>query len=110
MSNERRRMTGLVTRLSSEKTVTVKVDRDYRHPLYGKVVRTSRSYLVHDEVGCQPGDKVLIVESRPISKRKHFMIQEVLSHVSDTEVAVVMDELIDEAEMLKEIPAGEDEA
>jgi small subunit ribosomal protein S17 len=110
MTNQRRRMTGVVTRLSSEKTVTVKVDRDYRHPLYGKVVRTSKSYLVHDEMGCRQGDKVLIVESRPISKRKRFVIQEVLSHVSETEAAAEVEELIDETDVLEQAAEGEGEA
>ncbi len=110
MTNQRRRMTGVVTRLSSAKTVTVKVDRDYRHPLYGKVVRTSKRYLVHDEIGCRQGDKVLIVESRPISKRKRFVVQEVLSHVSELELAAEVGELIDEAKLLKETAEGESEA
>jgi small subunit ribosomal protein S17 len=110
MTNQRRRMTGVVTRLSSEKTVTVKVDRDYRHPLYGKVVRTSKSYLVHDEMGCRQGDKVLIVESRPISKRKRFVIQEVLARVSETEAAAEVEELIDETDVLEQAAEGEGEA
>lgn len=102
MTNQRRRLTGVVTRLSTEKTVTVKVDRDFRHPLYEKVVRTSKSYLVHDEIGCQPGDKVVIVESKPISKRKRFVIQEVLRKVSQVEVAASQGELIDETVVLDE--------
>jgi small subunit ribosomal protein S17 len=102
MTNQRRRLTGVVTRLSTEKTVTVQVDRDFRHPLYEKVVRTSKHYLVHDEIGCQPGDKVVIVESKPISKRKRFVIQEVLRKVSQVEVAASQGELIDETVVLDE--------
>jgi small subunit ribosomal protein S17 len=102
MTNERRRLTGVVTRLSTEKTVTVQVDRDFRHPLYEKVVRSSKRYLVHDDLGCQPGDTVVIVESRPISKRKRFVIQEVLRKVSEEEVAASRGELIDETAVLDE--------
>ena len=58
----------MVTRAKMHKTVMVRVDRSYRHPLYGKVVHRSRKYLAHDELGCQPGDMVQIVESRPISQ------------------------------------------
>jgi small subunit ribosomal protein S17 len=102
MTNQRRRLTGVVTRLSTEKTVRVKVDRDFRHPLYEKVVRTSKQYLVHDEMGCQPGDKVVIVESKPISKRKRFVIQEILRRVSDIDVAASQGELIDESAVLED--------
>jgi small subunit ribosomal protein S17 len=102
MTNNRRRLTGVVTHLSTEKTVTVQVDRDFRHPLYEKVVRSSKRYLVHDELGCQPGDKVVIVESKPISKRKRFVVQQVLRKVSEAEVAASQGELIDEAALLAE--------
>jgi small subunit ribosomal protein S17 len=107
MTNERRRLTGVVTRLSTEKTVTVQVARDYRHPLYEKVVRSSKRYLVHDEIGCQPGDRVVIVESRPMSKRKRFVVQEILRKVSDAEVAASQGELIDEAALLDEVEEAE---
>ncbi|MCZ6531075.1 MAG: 30S ribosomal protein S17 [Chloroflexi bacterium] len=78
MSNNRRRLTGRVVRSKMQNTVTVKVDRTFRHPLYQKVLRASKKYLVHDEFGAQPGDRVRIVESRPISKRKRWVIEEVL--------------------------------
>lgn len=101
MSNNRRRLTGVVTKTAMQKTVTVRVDRDFRHPLYGKVVRTHKSYLVHDELGCQRGDRVVIVESRPISKRKRFVIQEVLRKASEAEVAASRGELVNEAAVLQ---------
>lgn len=101
MSNNRRRLTGVVTKAAMQKTVTVRVDRDYRHPLYGKVVRTHKSYLVHDELGCQQGDRVVIVESRPISKRKRFVVQEVLHKATEAEVAASHGELVDEAAVLE---------
>ena len=78
MSNTRRRLTGRVVRFKTQNTVTVKVDRTFRHPLYQKVMRVSKKFLVHDELGTQPGDRVRIVESRPISKRKRWVVEEVL--------------------------------
>jgi small subunit ribosomal protein S17 len=86
MSNRRRRLTGVVTGTKMMKTVTVRVDRSYRHPLYGKVVRTSKSFLVHDEIGCRLGDRVQIVESRPISKQKRWAVEVVLAKASETEI------------------------
>lgn len=88
MSNTRRRLDGVVTKAKMEKTVTVRVDRSHRHPLYGKVVRSNKHYLVHDEIGCQPGDQVQIVESRPISKRKRWVVEKILRKVTDAEASV----------------------
>lgn len=78
MSNKRRRLTGRVVQSKMQKTVTVRVDRTFRHPLYQKVLRGSKKYLVHDEFGTQPGDRVRIVESRPLSKRKRWVVEEIL--------------------------------
>jgi small subunit ribosomal protein S17 len=86
MKNTRRRLTGVVTRTNSEKTVTVQVDRTSRHRLYGKVLRSSKNYLVHDEIGCRLGDEVLMVESRPISKRKRWVVEEILRRQTELEV------------------------
>jgi small subunit ribosomal protein S17 len=93
MSNARRRMTGVVVRAVLDRTVTVRVDRNYRHPLYGKVMRASKKYLVHDEKGCRPGDVVRIVESRPISKRKRWAVEEILRQAGEAKAAVVGEEL-----------------
>ena len=97
MSNNRRRLTGVVTRANMPKTVMVEVSRDHRHPLYEKVLRSSKKYLVHDEIGCRPGDEVIIVESKPISKRKRFVIQEIITKVTDAEVKAEREELVEEA-------------
>lgn len=95
-TNNRRRLEGTVSSANMMKTVKVRVDRSYRHPLYGKVVRSHKNYLVHDEIGCQPGDVVCIVESRPISKRKRWVVQEVLRRASREVLAAERDVLIDE--------------
>jgi small subunit ribosomal protein S17 len=100
------------------KTVKVRVNRSYRHPLYGKVIRTHKNYLVHDEIGCQPGDIVCIVESRPISKNKRWVVQEILRRTSEAELAAereviieepIIGEPIDEAEAVEEPEAVLDE-
>ncbi len=78
MTNNRKRLTGKVVRLSSTNTVMVRVDRTFRHQLYQKVLRSNKKYMVHDEQGVSVGDQVRIVESRPISKRKRWVIEEVI--------------------------------
>jgi small subunit ribosomal protein S17 len=78
MSNTRRRLVGEVVAARMQKTVTVRVDRSFRHPVYEKVLRRSKHYLAHDELGVQPGDLVRIVESRPFSKSVHWAVEVVL--------------------------------
>ncbi|MGD8814563.1 MAG: 30S ribosomal protein S17 [Anaerolineales bacterium] len=103
MTKTRRRLSGVVTKTKMQKTVTVQVDRSYRHPLYHKVMRERKNYLVHDEIGCHPGDKVLIVESRPLSKRKRWVVQSILQKASEAEIKA-------EAQEIEEMPELEDEA
>ena len=68
-------MQGRVTSDKAEKTVTVDVERRFKHPLYGKVVTRSKKYLCHDEKNeFGVGDVVEITSSRPISRRKHFVV------------------------------------
>lgn len=76
--NSRRRLIGTVTGNKMQKTVVVEVSRTYRHPLYHKVVRSSKMYKAHDELGCNIGDKVQIVESKPISKTKRWVVEEIV--------------------------------
>lgn len=78
MSNERRRLEGVVTSNKMTKTVIVEISRTFRHPLYGKVIHDKKRVKVHDELGCQNGDHVRIVESRPLSKEKHWAVEAVL--------------------------------
>jgi small subunit ribosomal protein S17 len=96
MSNKRRRLTGVVTKAKLDKTVTVRVDRSYRHPVYGKVIRTNKKYLTHDELGCQLGDQVRIVESRPISKKKRWVVESILRRASEVELTAQSEELAEE--------------
>jgi small subunit ribosomal protein S17 len=76
--NTRRRLTGFVASDKMQKTVIVQVDRTYRHPLYKKVVHSHKRLMAHDELGCKVGDFVRIVESRPISRHKRWVVEEIL--------------------------------
>jgi small subunit ribosomal protein S17 len=78
--NNRRRITGFVTSNVMQKTVVVEISRTYRHPLYKKVVNSRKRVMAHDELGCQVGDQVQIVESRPISKNKCWVVEQIIRH------------------------------
>jgi len=65
-----------------DKSITVAVERTYRHPVYKKVVRRTKRVLAHDESNqCQVGDVVRIVESKPLSRRKRWRLQSIVSKV-----------------------------
>jgi small subunit ribosomal protein S17 len=81
--NNRRRITGYVTSNAMEKTVVVEISRSFRHPLYKKVIHSRKRLMVHDELGCQVGDHVQIVESRPISKNKHWVVEQIIRRSVD---------------------------
>lgn len=66
--------TGRVIAKTNEKTARVSVERVIQHPLYGKRLKRSKTYQVHDEVGVNVGDVVKFVASRPISKSKRWKI------------------------------------
>jgi small subunit ribosomal protein S17 len=78
--NNRRRLIGVVTSNRMQKTVVVEVGRTYRHPLYNKVVHSRKHMMAHDELGCKIGDQVQIVESRPLSRNKHWVVEQILRH------------------------------
>jgi small subunit ribosomal protein S17 len=78
--NNRRRITGFVTSNAMQKTVVVEISRTYRHPLYQKVVNSRKRVMAHDELGCQVGDQVQIVESRPISKNVCWVVEQIVRH------------------------------
>ncbi len=81
MLNKRRQQKiGMVSSNKMQKTIVVTVDRKIMHPLYKKVIRKSKRFLVHDERGeCQPGDMVRIEETRPLSRRKRWRVVQVIS-------------------------------
>jgi small subunit ribosomal protein S17 len=76
--NNRRRLVGTVVSNNMQKTAVVEVERVFRHPLYRKVVRSAKTFKAHDEIGANPGDKVRIVESKPISRTKRWVVEEIL--------------------------------
>jgi small subunit ribosomal protein S17 len=78
--NTRRRMIGVVTSDKMQKTVVVEIERTFRHRLYKKVVHARQRVMAHDELGCQIGDHVQIVESRPLSRHKHWVVETILRH------------------------------
>ena len=86
--NNRRRITGFVTSNAMQKTVVVEISRTYRHPLYKKVVNSRKRVMAHDELGCQVGDQVQIVESRPISKNVCWVVEQIMRHSVGGEEAV----------------------
>ena len=74
--------TGTVTSDKMDKSITVAVERTYQHPVYKKVVRRTKRVLAHDESNqCQVGDVVRIVESKPLSRRKRWRLQSIVSKV-----------------------------
>ena len=76
--NNRRRLIGTVKSNKMDKTVKVVVSSTNRHPLYRKVVRSTSTFVAHDELGCNVGDKVRIVECAPISRTKRFVVEEII--------------------------------
>ncbi len=77
--------TGVVSGKNMKKTVSVIVERQIRHPLYKKIVREKKKFLVHDEYEkCKIGDTVKIVQTRPMSKLKRWRVLEIVS-LSSTE-------------------------
>lgn len=83
--NERRRVIGFVTSNKMEKTVVVEVQRTFRHRLYKKTVHSRKRLMAHDELGCQVGDQVQIVESRPLSANKHWVVETILRRATGAE-------------------------
>lgn len=85
--NKRRRLTGVVTSNKMDKTVSVDITRRFRHRLYKKVIDRHSAVKAHDELGCDVGDQVRIVESKPISKTKRWVVEEIIRKSVSTEGA-----------------------
>src|SRR5512135_3532150 len=107
--NNRRRIVGKVTSNKMTKTVVVEITRKFRHPLYKKVVYSTKRVKAHDEIGCQIGDKVQIVESRPLSRDKRWVVESVIKkeiRTADAGIAAVAsaDVHLDETPSASETP------
>ncbi|NPA43942.1 MAG: 30S ribosomal protein S17 [Chlorobi bacterium] len=77
--NLRKERIGVVTGDKMQKSITVVVQRRFKHPIYGKFITKSKKYIAHDEEDtCKMGDTVRIAETRPISKRKKWRLVEII--------------------------------
>jgi small subunit ribosomal protein S17 len=82
--NNRKTHVGVVVERKMEKTAVVKVGRQLKHPIYGKAIKRTKKYLVHDETNqCKPGSTVRIMETKPLSKLKCWRVVEVISTVEE---------------------------
>ena len=80
--NLRKERTGIVVSNKMKKTIVVKIEERVTHEKYGKIMRNSIKFKAHDENNeCDIGDKVLIMETRPLSKDKHFRLVKILEKV-----------------------------
>jgi small subunit ribosomal protein S17 len=76
--------TGIVVSNKMQKSIVVAVSRQVRHGLYGKTVRRTSTFLVHDEKNeAKPGDTVEIVETRPMSRRKRWALKRVVRQAAE---------------------------
>lgn len=77
--NLRKERTGVVTSSKMDKSVTVEIERRVKHPIYGKFVKKTSRFMAHDEKNeCNIGDKVRIMEVRPLSKNKCWRLVEII--------------------------------
>jgi small subunit ribosomal protein S17 len=79
MREQRKQLEGTVVSDKADKTIVVRVERVTRHPLYGKVLKTAKKFHAHDENNeAREGDRVRILESKPFSKTKRWVLLEIL--------------------------------
>ena len=84
----RKERSGVVVSDAMNKTVVVQVERRMAHPLDGKVIKSHKKYVAHDETNeAHKGDRVRIVETRPMSKTKHWRLVEIVSKAAGSEVS-----------------------
>lgn len=79
--NSRKVRRGVVASNKMQKTVVVRLEQTGQHPLYGKTVRSSNRVKAHDEMACDIGDIVEIMETRPISREKHWRVTRIVEKV-----------------------------
>ncbi|KUJ95033.1 MAG: small subunit ribosomal protein [Desulfonauticus sp.] len=79
MRTNRRKLVGIVVSDKSDKTIVVRVDRLVKHPLLGKYIKRRKKFMAHDPNNeCKIGDKVEIIESRPLSARKRWHLVRII--------------------------------
>lgn len=80
--NLRKTRVGVVSSNKMEKSISIKVERKFRHPIYGKFIMKTKKLMAHDEQNeCQIGDTVRVMETRPLSKNKSWRLVEVIERV-----------------------------
>jgi small subunit ribosomal protein S17 len=77
-AGRRQERVGVVTTAKMQKTVVVAVERLVRHAFYKKTIRRTSTFMAHDELGARAGDRVRIVETRPLSRNKRWRVTEIL--------------------------------
>lgn len=83
MTRRRQEKVGVVTSSKMQKTVVVTVERQFKHPLYKRVIRRSKKFMAHDEKNeCKVGDVVRIEGTRPLSRRKRWRVTQVVSRAA----------------------------
>jgi len=88
----RRKIVGVVVKDKMDKSVVIEVEKFLKHPRYHKYLKTKKRYKAHDEGNvCRVGDKVLLVETRPLSKDKRWLVKEIIK--KEEPVAIVKDEV-----------------
>lgn len=84
MREQRKRLIGTVTSDKMDKTIVVAVETTKRHKLYGKVISTVKKYKAHDEENaCGIGDRVEIIESRPVSRHKRWSLVSIVEKAAE---------------------------
>ena len=80
--NRRKTLVGIVTSNKMDKSIVVSIEETRRHPLYGKSTKITKKFMAHDENNeCQIGDKVRIMETRPLSKDKRWRLVNIVEKV-----------------------------
>lgn len=93
MTNKRRRLIGRVVSNKMDKTVVVSIENRKMHPIYKKVVRTTKKIMAHDESNSvQEGALVRVVESKPLSRNKRWVVEEVIQATGALQVGQLADE------------------
>ena len=73
-----KQFTGKVINLKNQKTATVLIERLWQEPMYKKRIKRSKKFLADNQIGVKHGDKVIIIECRPLGKRKRFQIIKII--------------------------------
>ena len=77
--NLRKERIGVVVSNKMDKSIVVEIERREKHPIYGKFIKKTSRFMAHDEKNdCNIGDTVRIMETRPLSKRKHWRLVEII--------------------------------